>query len=1210
MQDVIAENGILPYARVEALASNLHCSTQTASRYPRCRTTMATSYGGWEATTAEAASAVSAVAEAATAATAAITSIGNMTSSNVVTSALSTIGDAQFFEESISASTVRTQLAVTGDPSNPSTTLNLLRGMKWLLANMSKGRNVSDFFPHVVKLVGAPNLEVRKMVYIYLARYANHDDDCRELALLSINAFQRGLADREPLLRSLALRVLTCMDVPDVLQLQVLGVRTCCKDSSPYVRKCAANAVGKLHPRCTEMGDVGQAEQLVEIITQLLEDDGSTMVLTSAIIAFCEICPHRLELLHGCYRKVCHLLTDMDEWGQVVVMDAFMQYCRRFFKQPRGQLHGSAERIDRERKINRGSRKIKGMIGAGGDESITTNGGAAINETLLSLDGLSLDGPSSISSTTANGLSKAPSLPPRQKQKIKRRVVKKGFYSDEDDESVEEEVDDPYYSIISGGNIARSLRESPVMGSPSGGANKLFFRDDVNAPIHGNEEQNGRVLAIAIDDDEDGDLDEDHKLLLQSSLPLLKSRNSAVVLAACSLHYHCGIASVKIRSALGKALVRIHRDRREIQYIVLVAIRTLVQECPSAFSPFLDEFFVKGMDPPFTRMIKLDILVSLSTDPKSIDAVLAELRTYVRHSDKAFACAAIRAVGKVAELARIAYDLRAHTTRDFDAASAREESDSIALNCLSGLVTLSEFSKNMEVVGECAKTMQRILSQLSSDDGIAYTVKDTARIQERVLTRLLIILVRSLKPIKENDDEEQPAEHTQLQLRAVLVPDSAVASIISIIGDWLTMSESMQSLWRVDEQTRSKFRLEVLRLLGKHFTRLDSQIKLQAVHFASKVLLLLKGNLSPTINASNKERAVSEFILAMARIDVIQDVRDRARYEGNVLHMSVGLSYDSSALLQLPQGASSITLEMAKSMFMCRKPNSSSLPLDNKVISDRNTVDPFRFGTLSNVVNTRTAGSNPLPSWASTNSPSTLRDATVLNKTENNVDETELYSSSSDEDSSSSDDGSSSSSENESSDSDSTDSSVNGNLIQINGISNAMPTFDQNANSTSPRNNAAFVQNASSSIPSRSNDAAQDESSSDSSSDDSSDINDSSDESTQKGNSNGAGNITFIATTHASTHYRQTSSSSSVAAGLEDLVMAPLVGSKNDVGKPSSLDEDCGIWKEYVRPSLSGGLLVKMRFVYATSKVRESLVMGLDPKSPTTVCLQVHIENM
>ena len=333
----------------------------------------------------------------ATTATAAIDRSG-IYSSNLVTSALSTIGDAQFFEESISPSTVRTQLVVTGDPSNPSTTLDLLKGMKWLLANMSKGRNVSDFFPHVVKLVGAPNLEVRKMVYIYLARYANHDNSCRELALLSINAFQRGLADREPLLRSLALRVLTCMDVPDVLQLQILSVRTCCKDSSPYVRKCAANAVAKLHPRCLAAGDGVQAEQLVNIVTNLLEEDGSTMVLTSAMIAFSEISPQRLDLLHGCYRKVCHLLTDMDEWGQVVVLDALMQYCRTFFKQPRGQKKGSAERIDQERRVTRTSTNMGVAMGPGvADGGSMPNGGAANDDTLLSLD--------AVTSTTTNGSS-------------------------------------------------------------------------------------------------------------------------------------------------------------------------------------------------------------------------------------------------------------------------------------------------------------------------------------------------------------------------------------------------------------------------------------------------------------------------------------------------------------------------------------------------------------------------------------------------------------------------------------------------------------------------------------------------------------------------------------------------------------------------------------------------------------------------------------
>ena len=152
-------------------------------------------------------------------------------------SALSTLGDAQFWEETISPTTIRNELSGC-DPSNPNSTPTLQKGMKWLLASISKGRDVSDFYPHVVKLVGATSLEVRKMVYMYLVQYADHDSTTRELSLLSINSFQRGLADSEQLIRALALRVLSSIRIPDILQIQILGVQKCSQDTSPYVRKC------------------------------------------------------------------------------------------------------------------------------------------------------------------------------------------------------------------------------------------------------------------------------------------------------------------------------------------------------------------------------------------------------------------------------------------------------------------------------------------------------------------------------------------------------------------------------------------------------------------------------------------------------------------------------------------------------------------------------------------------------------------------------------------------------------------------------------------------------------------------------------------------------------------------------------------------------------------------------------------------------------
>jgi AP-3 complex subunit beta len=41
------------------------------------------------------------------------------------------------------------------------------------------------------------------------------------------------------------------------------------------------------------------------------------MVLGSAIVAFNEVCPQDYTLIHPCYRKLCHLLADIDEWSQV-----------------------------------------------------------------------------------------------------------------------------------------------------------------------------------------------------------------------------------------------------------------------------------------------------------------------------------------------------------------------------------------------------------------------------------------------------------------------------------------------------------------------------------------------------------------------------------------------------------------------------------------------------------------------------------------------------------------------------------------------------------------------------------------------------------------------------------------------------------------------------------------------------------------------------
>ncbi|XP_019495543.1 PREDICTED: AP-3 complex subunit beta-2 [Hipposideros armiger] len=119
-----------------------------------------------------------------------------------------------------------------------------LEAMKRIVAMIARGKNASDLFPAVVKNVACKNIEVKKLVYVYLVRYAEEQQD---LALLSISTFQRGLKDPNQLIRASALRVLSSIRVPIIVPIMMLAIKEAASDMSPYVRKTAAHAIPKLY---------------------------------------------------------------------------------------------------------------------------------------------------------------------------------------------------------------------------------------------------------------------------------------------------------------------------------------------------------------------------------------------------------------------------------------------------------------------------------------------------------------------------------------------------------------------------------------------------------------------------------------------------------------------------------------------------------------------------------------------------------------------------------------------------------------------------------------------------------------------------------------------------------------------------------------------------------------------------------------------------
>lgn len=57
-------------------------------------------------------------------------------------------------------------------------------------------------------------------------------------------------------------------------------------------------------------------------------------MIGSAIQAFEELCPERIDLIHKNYRKLCSLLADVEEWGQVIILNMLTRYARTQFVDP------------------------------------------------------------------------------------------------------------------------------------------------------------------------------------------------------------------------------------------------------------------------------------------------------------------------------------------------------------------------------------------------------------------------------------------------------------------------------------------------------------------------------------------------------------------------------------------------------------------------------------------------------------------------------------------------------------------------------------------------------------------------------------------------------------------------------------------------------------------------------------------------------------
>ena len=213
---------------------------------------------------------------------------------------------------------------------------------------MTVGKDVAPLFTDVLNCIQTQNLELKKLVYLYVINHAKLQPD---KAILAVNSFQRVLKmnskhqrnsfrfrkqkkktfrqdsnDPNPLIRALAIRTMGMIRVDKVVEYLCEPLRNCLKDKDPYVRKTAAICVAKLYDSNPELVE---SQGFLDMLMNLLSDSNPTVV-ANAVAALSEIDEHSkksvFEINAGNLNKLQIALGECTEWGQVFILNALAKY--------------------------------------------------------------------------------------------------------------------------------------------------------------------------------------------------------------------------------------------------------------------------------------------------------------------------------------------------------------------------------------------------------------------------------------------------------------------------------------------------------------------------------------------------------------------------------------------------------------------------------------------------------------------------------------------------------------------------------------------------------------------------------------------------------------------------------------------------------------------------------------------------------------------
>ncbi len=192
-----------------------------------------------------------------------------------------------------------------------------------VISGMTTGKDVSELFPSILKNMETQNMELKKLIYLYIINYARLYPD---MAIIAINTFQKDAVDKKnPFMRGLAVRTMGCLRVKGIVEYLQTPLLESLRDEDSYVRKTGVLCVAKLfasHPLLIK------ELNLVEVVRLMLKD-GNTMVVTNALCCLKSIESRggpKLVLDFETIGKFLTALEEANEWGQTIILDSMAEF--------------------------------------------------------------------------------------------------------------------------------------------------------------------------------------------------------------------------------------------------------------------------------------------------------------------------------------------------------------------------------------------------------------------------------------------------------------------------------------------------------------------------------------------------------------------------------------------------------------------------------------------------------------------------------------------------------------------------------------------------------------------------------------------------------------------------------------------------------------------------------------------------------------------